>query len=280
MRSVTGRKGRSKGRARQRAERARTRPLGYGTLAAMTVLIGSVAAGISYGGHTPEVLDTFGQAVGFGVDQVHLEGQRETSESAILAALGIGPGASLLTVDAGAARANLVSLPWIEDATVRKALPGSVFVHIDEKTPAALWQHGRDVAVIDRDGDILSDRLDPRFVDLLLLVGEGANAHVDEVLGLLSDVPGLAERTKAAVFVGGRRWDVVLTNGIEIRLPADGAREALARLVELDSREDLFSRDIASIDIRLTDRIAIRPSEDALARDGDTSRKGRREASI
>ncbi|MDQ0315318.1 cell division protein FtsQ/DivIB [Amorphus orientalis] len=245
------------------------------------MIAGSVAAGVSYGGHGPLVLDAFGTTAGFAIDQVHLEGQRETSESAILAALGIGPDSSLLTVDADAARANLVALPWIANATVRKTFPGTVVVKIEEKTPAAIWQHGRQIAVVDDNGDVLSDRLDPRFVDLPLVVGAEANQHLDDILGLLSDFPEIAVQTRAAVFVGSRRWDLVLANGIQVRLPADNARTALAVLIEIDGREDLFTRDVASIDVRLPDRIAILPTDGALerAKEGGSG-KGRREASI
>jgi cell division protein FtsQ len=275
----TGRKGRRTG---GRLERKRTGALGLGTLGAFGLLAIAVGAGVSYGGHTDTVLDVAGSAVGFGVSQVHLDGQRETSESAILAALGIGPDSSLLSVDAGEARARLVSLPWIEQATVRKTYPGTVYVQIRERAAAALWQRGSQLSVIDRDGNVLADGLDARFVELPLLVGSDANEQVDTILTLLAGFPEIRERTRAAVYVGGRRWDVVLTNGVQIRLPEHGAREALASLVEIDRREQLFDRDIASIDVRLRDRIAIRPTEEALAVDakGGAPRKVRREASI
>jgi len=274
-----GRKGRRQG---ARFDAKRSRVLGAGSLGALTVLAVTVAAGVSYGGHTDTVLDAAGNAIGFEVAQVHLDGQRETSESAILAALGIGPDSSLLSVDAGEARERLVALPWIEQASVRKTYPGAVHVQIRERSAAALWQHGADVAVIDADGNILSDGFDARFVSLPLLVGTDANKHVGTMLTLLSGFPELEGRTRAAVFVGGRRWDVLLTNGVQIRLPEHGAREALARLVDMDRREQLFDRDIASIDVRLDDRIVVRPSEQALATDakGNVSWKRRGEARI
>jgi len=275
----TGRKGRRTG---GRLERKRTGALGLGTLGAFGLLAIAVGAGVSYGGHTDTVLDVAGSAIGFGVAQVHLDGQRETSESAILAALGIGPDSSLLSVDAGEARERLVSLPWIEQATVRKTYPGSVYVQIQERAAAALWQRGSQLSVVDRDGNVLADGLDARFVELPLLVGTDANRQVDAILTLLADFPDFRARTRAAVYVGGRRWDVVLTNGVQIRLPEHDTREALANLVEIDRREQLFDRDIASIDVRLRDRIAIRPTEEALAVDakGGSPRKVRREASI
>jgi cell division protein FtsQ len=105
---------------------------------------------------------------------------------------------------------------------------------------------------------------------------------VDAILTLLAGFPDFQARSRAAVYVGGRRWDVVLANGVQIRLPEHGAREALANLVEIDRREALFDRDIASIDVRLSDRIAIRPTEAALAVDAKagSARKVRREARI
>lgn len=279
MNARTGRKGRRTG---GRLERKRTGALGLGTLGAFGLLAVAVGAGIGYGGHTNTALDAAGGAIGFGVSKVHLDGQRETSESAILAALGIGPDSSLLSVDAGEARARLVSLPWIEQATVRKTYPGSVYVQIEERSAAALWQHESVLSVIDRDGNVLADGFDARFAGLPLLVGTDANEQVDAILTLLAGFPELKARTRAAVYVGGRRWDVVLANGVQIRLPEHGPRQALANLVEIDRREALFDRDIASIDVRLSDRIAIRPTEQALAVDakGGSPRKVRREARI
>lgn len=250
-------------------------------MAALIFIAGSVAAGVGYGGHTTTVLDAFGSAAGLGIAKVHIEGQQETSESAVLAALGIGPESSLITVDADKARANLIALPWIAEATIRKSMPGSVHVQIQEKTATALWQHGQQIVVIDEKGDVLSDYLDVRFVGLPLVVGTDANVHAAEILDLVAGFSDLDGRVKAAVFVGKRRWDLVLANGVEIRLPADGAREALARLVAIDRREDLLSRDVVSIDVRLDDRIAIRPTQDALDRaDKGGSGSKRREARI
>ncbi len=65
------------------------------------------------------------------------------------------------------------------------------------------------------------------------------------------------------MFVGERRWNLRLANGLDIRLPEDNVEKALATLSRLDSEEQLFSRDITSIDMRLPDRLTVRLSEDA-----------------
>ncbi len=60
-----------------------------------------------------------------------------------------------------------------------------------------------------------------------------------------------------------RRWNLKLNNGLDIRLPENDPAGALDTLVTLDREKKLLSRDIASIDLRLDDRITVRLSEQA-----------------
>ena len=62
-----------------------------------------------------------------------------------------------------------------------------------------------------------------------------------------------------------RRWNVVLANVIEVRLPEADAEQALDTVVQLDRDNKLLSRDIAMIDLRLSDRVTVRLSDDAAA---------------
>jgi cell division protein FtsQ len=68
---------------------------------------------------------------------------------------------------------------------------------------------------------------------------------------------------KAAVFVGERRWNLRLKDGLDVRLPENDVGNALAALTRMDKEDRLFSRDITAIDMRLTDRLTVRLSEDA-----------------
>ena len=80
---------------------------------------------------------------------------------------------------------------------------------------------------------------------------------------LLANYPNIRNQTRAIILVGDRRWNLRLTNGMDVRLPETGTEAALATLVKLDSDEQLLSRDITSIDLRLPDRVTVRLSEDA-----------------
>ncbi len=69
--------------------------------------------------------------------------------------------------------------------------------------------------------------------------------------------------TKAAIFVGERRWNLRLKDGLDIRLPEQDVGNALAMLSRLDKEDKLFSRDIVAVDMRLPDRLVVQLSDDA-----------------
>jgi cell division protein FtsQ len=60
-------------------------------------------------------------------------------------------------------------------------------------------------------------------------------------------------------------------------LPEQDAESALAELVELDRDKKLMSRDVAAIDLRLSDRVTVRLSE-AAAQARDAANKERAKA--
>ena len=65
------------------------------------------------------------------------------------------------------------------------------------------------------------------------------------------------------MLVAERRWNLRLTNGLDVRLPEGDLQAAFDRLVKLDRDKKLLSRDITSIDLRLPDRVTVRLSDAA-----------------
>jgi len=176
---------------------------------------------------------------------------------------GVNGRSSLLFLDAAAVRDKLKADPWIADATVQKLYPGRLQIAITERAPYALWQESGRVSVIAEDGAVLEPYVARRFVSLPLVVGKGAQTRASDFLTLLAQYPQVRAAVKAIVFVGERRWNLRLADGVDVRLPEHGVEKALATLTRLDREDSLFSRDITAIDMRLPDRLTVRLSEDA-----------------
>lgn len=238
-------------------------PQWTGTAAALGFLTLTISYAIVIGGHGRIVSDALLSGAGFGIEAVKLSGQREINEFQILEALEIHEGSSLVLFDADGARDRLNQMAWIRNASVMKFYPSTLQIRIEEKVPYALWQRGDLVSIVNEEGEVITDEVDGRYANLLLVVNHGAQRRAAEINTALQTVPELRPRVRAAFLVSDRRWDLQLENGISIRLPEENMEAALADLVRMDEESGLLARDIKSIDMRLADRVTVRMTDEA-----------------
>jgi cell division protein FtsQ len=234
------------------------------------ILLGSTGLGIVKGGHVDELVaalsdtrNALANSAGFRVTTVAMNGCKQFSQDEVLAIGGVNGRSSLLFLDAATVRDKLKANPWIADATILKLYPGRLQIDIVERSAFALWQQDSRLSVIANDGAVLEPYVSRRFVSLPLVVGKGADVRARDFLALLDRYPQVRAVTKAAIFVGERRWNLRLKDGLDIRLPENDVGNALATLSKLDKEERLFSRDIVAVDMRLPDRFTVQLSEDA-----------------
>jgi cell division protein FtsQ len=200
-----------------------------------------------------------GAVTPFKLVDVTVEGRDYVERSAILAALNVKAGDSLLGIDLQASRQKLEAIDWVASATVERRLPDTLYVTLKERRAVAIWQNGGEYTLIDHDGrTVRASRMPPGAETLLLLGGPGAPAHVGELLLLLAYEPAVARQLRAAVWVGQRRWNLVLNNGVEIWLPEEDAVAALKQLAKLEDRHRLLSREYGVVDLRLPDKLYLR----------------------
>jgi cell division protein FtsQ len=241
-----------------------------GVTLTVLMLLGSAGFGIVKGGHLDELTqalsdtrNALANSAGFRITTVAINGRKQLSQDEVLAIGGVNGRSSLLFLDAATVRDKLKANPWISDATILKLYPGRLQIDIVERTAFALWQQDGHLSVIADDGAVLEPYMSRRFVTLPLVVGKGADTRAKEFLALLDRYPQVRVVTKAAIFVGERRWNLRLKDGLDIRLPENDVGNALAALSKLDKDDRLFSRDIAAVDMRLPDRLTVQLSEDA-----------------
>lgn len=227
---------------------------GAGTVAVRTVQPGSTIATIQ---------ERVGAATSLVVQDVVIEGRSLTPEPILRAALGVSRGDKLLGFSLEAARARIEKLTWVQNATVERRLPGTVVVQLTERRPFAVWQTNGNFMLIDRAGQDVAKQ-DPEkdtaaFAVLPLVVGPGAPQYAAALLDQLAAIPALKPRVVASVRVGERRWNLQLTNGATVMLPEGAEGPAIAKLMELQASQALLDRPLQVIDLRLPDRLVVRP---------------------
>ncbi len=236
-------------------------PQWIGKKAAIGLLASTALYGLVLGGQATTLVGHATAMVGLKVHEVRIKGQLEASERDIIRSLDLKNHASMIMFDAAAARQRIQSMPWVEEVSIRKTYPGSVDIVIKERKPLALWQSGKVVSILDPEGRIITGLEGNKFASLVLLVGDGADLEGPAFLQTLSNFTIVESRVRAAVLVAGRRWNLVLDNGLEVKLPESNIELALSRMATLQSDNELFDRDIQTIDLRIPGRMAVRLPE-------------------
>lgn len=240
------------------------RPLAGLAVAAVAglMLIGAVH-GLGQGLNFTERAGDLTARMGLRVEHVELIGRRKTPEALLRAALGASPGDPILTFSLARARARIESIDWVQSASVERQWPDTIIVRITERRPFAVWQHKGKFALIGHDGKLVTDSDVATFFNRLpLVVGEGANTAAGALIDALAAHPGLQERVVAAVRVGDRRWNLHLKSGTDVMLPEGAEVQALARLDQLQAQDALLDRPLQIVDMRLPDRLVLRPYPD------------------
>ncbi|MGA2310951.1 MAG: cell division protein FtsQ/DivIB [Xanthobacteraceae bacterium] len=261
-------------------------PPGVGVAASALLVAATLGYGAFAGGHVTAIVDwlkdardSAANAAGFRIAAISLTGPKEVSREEILTTAGVTGRASLLFLDAAAARTRLLANPWIADAAVLKLYPDRLQITITERQAFALWQKDGRVSVIAADGTVLERFVENRYLGLPLVVGRGAQRQAKDFLAIVDRYPDIRSAVRASVLVAERRWNLRLNNGIDVRLPEANVEQALDRLVALDQDKKLLSRDIVAVDLRLSDRVTVRLSDAAAqARDDALKDKKKKKA--
>lgn len=202
--------------------------------------------------HTEQAIDAFAVRAGFGIVAVNVSGNVRTPRAAILAQAGLGPYLSAFSVSPLETRFRLMQLAWVKDADVRRRFPGEIDVTVTERQPFALWQpHAGDPAIlIERGGERIAERDVTRFKALPLVVGVGAPEMAGDFVEAVRRHPTVAAKVKAYTFRSERRWDLVLVNGVVVKLPEYGWKKQLDDLDRLIARRGVLDYDTGEIDLR------------------------------
>jgi cell division protein FtsQ len=194
------------------------------------------------------------ELAGFGLQQVSVSGHRFTADIDIYGALDLDSARTLLSFDAGAARARIEQLPWIERVSIERVVPDRIEVRVAERVPFAVWRSGERNWLIDRSGRRLQAVPADLMPQLLHVSGARAPEEAAALSAVLVDFPQIRGRLDVAERISERRWTLHLAGGTSVDLPAAGEAEALARLTHL-IESGLGS--VGRIDLRVSTRTLV-----------------------
>lgn len=197
-------------------------------------------------------------AVGLGVDQVTITGQKYTPDADIFAALNLEGTRSFATLDADASKALIEELPWIAKAEIARVYPGRLDIRVTERKPWALWHRTGGDFLIDETGRVLAAVKNGSGAGLLRLSGEGAAKDAPALMAILARYPDVARQLGEAERVAERRWTLKLKHDITLILPPERESQALSTYVSDRSVQALTAGGGFAVDLRGTNKITLR----------------------
>ncbi|UWR27595.1 cell division protein FtsQ/DivIB [Sulfitobacter sp. S223] len=200
----------------------------------------------------------------FMVNLMAVDGAKDELASYIRETLPLDFPVSSFDLDLDAMRAKVTEISAVKTASVRIRPGGVLQIDIEPRKAVALWRNEDGLALVDENG-IYVAAATSRYArpDLPLIAGEGADKYVAEALELIQAAAPLGERLRGLVRMGERRWDVVLDRDQRILLPSEEPQRALERVLALESAQDILTRDVARVDMRLARRPTVQMTNEA-----------------
>lgn len=134
------------------------------------------------------------------VRYVTVTGNRRLSGSEVAGLVDGLVGGHILSVDLERWRRKVLECPWVEEATLRRSLPGTIEIAVSERYPIAVGRIGDELYLVDDRGAVI-DEYGPRYADLDLPILDGLGAVPGRDADLDNRRARLAARLLRAVHV-------------------------------------------------------------------------------
>ncbi|HEY0115686.1 MAG TPA: cell division protein FtsQ/DivIB, partial [Allosphingosinicella sp.] len=196
---------------------------------------------------------------GFSISRVELRGLSRMDRSTVYKSVLDQPSLAMPLVDLDAIRARLLEFRWIKEARVSRRLPDTLVVDIVERVPAAVWQHNRQLQLVDVEGVALEPVRADAMPNLPLVIGPGAQHRITALAAMIDAAPQVRQHLEGATWIGGRRWDLRFKTGETLSLPEgdEPSLAALRRFVEMNERRRLLGGNFLRFDMRIQGKMIV-----------------------
>jgi len=150
---------------------------------------------------------------------------------------------------------EIKEIGWIDKADIRKKFPGSIFIKIIERKPTAIWQNEAKIYLSDSSGNLITDIVGNEYLNLPVVVGKDSKKEVPDFFDIISSSAYLYSMVDKGKVVGNRRFDIILENGVTVRLPEKDPKKAWKKLAEIEKEKNILSKDIQYIDLRIEGQV-------------------------
>lgn len=189
------------------------------------------------------------------LERIEVTGIERLAEADVLAAAALEPGTSVARLGLRAARARVVALALVRDATVRRDGLRSVRIEVDERRPALVVRGGGVQRLVDREGVVIAEGAAPGVTEVRSGVAPPAVGELVDDAGVLGDALRLWRGLSGPVRAEVVRIDALVADDLTLVLES-GTRVRIGRADRLDEKVRAFgaiAEDLGDVEVRIID---------------------------
>src|SRR5580698_1455087 len=196
-------------------------------------------------------------------DQVQVAGNQYVPRGRVLEIFAADRNRSVLRIPLNERRRQLETIPWVEQATVRRALPNRMEVEITERTPIAFLREGSDLALVDAHGVILDRPLKANF-HFPVITGIGADMPIEDREPRMQMFAGFSQQVESARAGANDAWGDADAPIVVHFGDSDFQSKYLTVLNDIGQWRAAAGR-VESVDLRFSGEAVVNPDRTSLA---------------
>ena len=193
------------------------------------------------------------------ISKILVKGAQEPLKKEIIILVQNAATEGFSALKAQALREKIQDINKVEKAFVKLSTDGLVFVEVIQRKEAVVYFNNHLYEVLDSNGIILSIKQDYQGLSSFpLLVGKDGQKNINELLSLVNEIGSYQSEVLYYEWVGERRWDVHMKNGLVFKLPENNLSEGLVVMRMFLNETDKLLKPIVSVDLRNIDKPIIK----------------------
>ncbi len=205
----------------------------------------------------------------FPIRNIIFYGNKNLTDDELRSLSGVRERDSLITISERKVCERLLRSPWIRSVSVRKELPDTLAILIEEVTPFALLEMNNHLFIINENGDLLEElREDPiPFLPVIRLNPYNRDEGFSDALSLvrsMNEIGFSTERNQIEIIVSRPEELTAVIDGTIVKVGSGDYRRKLERFVGLEEEIKRRNIPIDYIDLRFENRVIVRPVKEVV----------------